>query len=421
MAQPARPPRGSDVSLSYAAFFSGAAGLVHAWAAGAHGDDTALARVFVISAILQAGWAVAALLAPSRAMALSGIAINGVMVIGWVLTHTTGVPYPEALQESQTVGTQDVIAAVLAALAVACAALGWRGVALERPGEKVLVGLLAIAGAVFGMTGEHGEHTHDEGASQAVAVEAAGVLSARLPPSEARALLALSARAPVGVGHAAGDDHAAGEDGHAGGGHGVAAGGAGAAHGDGYEPPPPDQPLDPEEQARLDEQWEQARVAAERLATPTAAAAAGYVQASAVVPGVGAHWVKWSLVDQPFDPAQPSMLLFDSVTQGRPPVLVGLSYWVAGTGEPEGFAGPNDRWHSHFGLCFVDGWHREEGIAQRDGCEDTWVDGSDLWMLHAWPVDAAANPWGRFASVNPRLCVDRPLTPDALSCNPVGI
>jgi hypothetical protein len=192
-------------------------------------------------------------------------------------------------------------------------------------------------------------------------------------------------------------------------------------HGHGFEPPPPDQRLSSDEQARLDQEWEQARAAAERLATPAAATDAGYVQASAVVPGVGAHWIKWSLVDQGFDPGQPSMLLFDSVTAGRPPQLVGLSYWVASADEPDGFAGPNDRWHRHFGLCFVDGWHRQEDIAERAGCEDTWVDGSDLWMLHAWPVDVVANPWGRFASVNPRLCVDRPLTPDALSCNPVGI
>ena len=446
MAQPARPPRGNDVSLCYAAFFSGAAGLVHAWAAGAHGDDSALARVFVVAALLQAGWAVAALVAPSRRLAVTGIAINGAMVVGWVLTHTVGVPYPEALQESQSIGTQDLVAAVLAALAVACAALGWRGVAIERPGEMVLVGLLALAGAVFGMTGEHGEHAHDEPAAQAVAFEDAGMLSARLPPSEGRALLALSARAPLGDGHATGD-HAAGDDaagghaagghaarddaagGHAAGGHaedghaeeGQPAGGLGAAHGHGFEQPPPDQPLNAAEQAQIDQQWEQALETAERLATPTAAAAAGYAQASGVVPGVGAHWIKWSLVDREFDPAQPSMLLFDTITQGRPPQLVGLSYWVASASEPDGFAGPNDRWHRHFGLCFVDGWHREEGLAKRIDCEDTWVDGSDLWMLHAWPVEAVTNPWGRFASVNPRLCFSRPNTPDFLACDPAGV
>ena len=32
------------------------------------------------------------------------------------------------------------------------------------------------------------------------------------------------------------------------------------------------------------------------------AAAAGYVVASTVAPGVGVHWVKWSLIDEPFDP-----------------------------------------------------------------------------------------------------------------------
>ena len=43
--------------------------------------------------------------------------------------------------------------------------------------------------------------------------------------------------------------------------------------------------------------------------------------------GVGTHWIKWSLVGRPFDPAAPSMLLFDGMP-GRPIRLVGFSYWV---------------------------------------------------------------------------------------------
>ena len=153
----------------------------------------------------------------------------------------------------------------------------------------------------------------------------------------------------------------------------------------------------------LAQQWAQAQVVAERLSTPEAATAAGYVQASSQLPGIGAHWVKWSLIDQPFDPSQPSMILFDQ-SPLRPPRLAGLSYWVRGQDAPEGFAGANDIWHPHAGLCFVNGWLAREGVASADLCPGEWLNGSDLWMLHAWVVPSNPNRFGPFAARNPALC-----------------
>ncbi len=115
------------------------------------------------------------------------------------------------------------------------------------------------------------------------------------------------------------------------------------------------------------------------------------------------------------------MLLFYEFTNGKPPQLAGFSYWVASAEVPEGFAGPNDAWHVHTGMCFIDGWLRFQNVKQRDDCVDTWIDGSDLWMLHAWPVPGLENRWGQFADMNPDMCMRRPNTPDILSCNPAGI
>jgi hypothetical protein len=168
-------------------------------------------------------------------------------------------------------------------------------------------------------------------------------------------------------------------------------------------------------------QWREAEATADRLRTVEAATAAGYVQATPPVPGVGAHWIRWSLIDRPFDPAAPSMLLFDEVTAGRGPELVGFSYWAFSEHEPVGFAGEGDVWHRHHGLCFVNGWLMEEDLVHREDCAGDWVNGRDLWMLHAWVVDAAPNPDGRFADVNPALCRTRPQTPDWLSCDPAGL
>src|SRR4051794_6351248 len=69
--------------------------------------------------------------------------------------------------------------------------------------------------------------------------------------------------------------------------------------------------LPAEQQALFDTEIRAAVDAAASFPTTDAAATAGYTQSSTQLPGIGTHWVKWSLIDQPFDPAQPAMLLFD--------------------------------------------------------------------------------------------------------------
>lgn len=163
-------------------------------------------------------------------------------------------------------------------------------------------------------------------------------------------------------------------------------------------------PLDPATSAELDRQWAAAVAAAERLATPPDAAAAGYQKAAAELPGIGAHYVRWDLVDAPFDPARPSMVLYDesSVRDDR---LAGFSYWVRSVdGPPEGFAGAVDNWHMHHGLCFVDGLLVDEDVPAPADCDGDWLAGTDLWMGHAWVNPEVANPWGRFAPRNPAVC-----------------
>jgi hypothetical protein len=175
---------------------------------------------------------------------------------------------------------------------------------------------------------------------------------------------------------------------------------------------PPERALSRGDATAFADQWSAAVDAAARLSTPDRASAAGYAQASSHVPGVGTHWINWTLVDAPFDPARPSMLLFDetprpsgrgSGTHVRPARLVGFSYWVRSAGEPAGFAGANDAWHSHLGLCFVRGRLYLEGVPAALACPGTWLNGGDLWMLHAWVVPGLPNPDGRFAPTNPAV------------------
>jgi hypothetical protein len=172
--------------------------------------------------------------------------------------------------------------------------------------------------------------------------------------------------------------------------------------------------LGPAESSRLNQQWMKARAAVPGLDTAREAAAAGYTPAAVQVPGIGTHWVNWTLIDAPFDPARPAMLLFDE--RGQSPVLVGFSYWLRSVQEPQGFAGDNDVWHEHTNLCIVNGWIDREQVQSPAACAGDVLAGSDLWMLHAWVVPGWENRWGNFAVHNPALCPKPAGTPDILRC-----
>lgn len=162
--------------------------------------------------------------------------------------------------------------------------------------------------------------------------------------------------------------------------------------------------VSPAQSEELAAQLALATEAVPKFATIEDAAAAGYVEISPVVDGIGSHWTKWSLVDQPFDPQAPSQLLFEEIKAGHGPELVALSYWIRSPEAPEGFVGEEDHWHRHLGMCFIDGWLKVDNRSERSSCEGDWVNGSDLWMLHAWVVPGMENQVGVFHNVNPRLC-----------------
>ena len=171
------------------------------------------------------------------------------------------------------------------------------------------------------------------------------------------------------------------------------------------------------DEVTFDEQWARAVAAVDALDTPEEATAAGYTRAAVQGAGVGVHWVDWTLIDAPFDPARPAMLLFDE-RDGRDR-LAGFSYWVR-TPAPDGFAGSNDVWHQHTNLCIVNGWVDREMSATPDDCAGSFLAGADLWMLHAWVVPGYRNRWGDFAVLHPALCPSAATTPDIARC-PTGL
>ena len=185
-------------------------------------------------------------------------------------------------------------------------------------------------------------------------------------------------------------------------------------HGHEHGAPAIDTPLFTGDKATFAHEWLVAQASTARFDTLAKIEQLGYVRSSAPIGGIGSHWVLWPHVADAFDPAWPSMVLFD---ESRSPArLVGYSYWVQSPTEPVGFAGENDHWHQHQGLCIVNGWVDRERSSGPDACAGTYLAGGDLWMLHAWPVAGYENRHGNFATFNPKLCPAAAGVPDVARC-----
>ena len=165
----------------------------------------------------------------------------------------------------------------------------------------------------------------------------------------------------------------------------------------------------------LDVELDAARSSIGRLDTIEEAAALGYVLATAPSPGIGTHWVRWSQIEQPFDPGLPAMLMFDH--ERSPPALAGYSYALQSAEEPIGFTGDSDVWHRHTGLCVAaTGWVVRERAPGPGGCDGSYIAGADFWMLHTWIVPGWENRDGLFAPMNPKLCPSESGTPEYRRC-----
>jgi hypothetical protein len=127
----------------------------------------------------------------------------------------------------------------------------------------------------------------------------------------------------------------------------------------------------------------------------------GYQMVVPYVPLIGAHYMKFRNVDGRFDVEHPEMLLYDGTNADSK--IVGLSYYVRADSEPAGFAGTNDHWHRHIGLCVspktlsVVGGEKTTPAecAARGGVK---ADGSRFWMVHAWVVPGWDSPQGVFSA-----------------------
>jgi hypothetical protein len=158
------------------------------------------------------------------------------------------------------------------------------------------------------------------------------------------------------------------------------------------------------------------------------AEAAGYRRAGPFMPGLGTHYVggrtarTTAMTDEEI--LHPSSLIYDGNKQDSP--IAGMMYMAGTTApalkEPLGFAGPNDHWHYHTGICLVPGPNgaREalgaDGSITKENCatrKGQWVAATN-YLLHVWTAPGYSNPLGVFAHVNPGVtCGDGTYYTDA--------
>jgi len=164
----------------------------------------------------------------------------------------------------------------------------------------------------------------------------------------------------------------------------------------------------------LDKQLRAATAGMEQYQNVNVAIAAGYVQVTPFIPGQGRHMIKGGVaglatLDTIFDPAQPESLLYepDPHTPGGWR-LGGAMYVIPITQQPlvpDGFAGNEDAWHYHNGLCL---WNGGNSVAQdttqawcmANSGSPVWIEKAG-WLVHLWNYQP--NWKGRFVEVSDKF------------------
>lgn len=144
-----------------AAAVSAGAGMVHAAAAGSHRGESSVAWLFAICAVAQLGWAVLVATRPSRPVLVGGVLLNGGCVLAWILSRTVGLVGPLAAVER--VGTQDLFAAFLGAIAVGSAVFALHPMKAPRRLDVPVVAAASLLVLLLTVPAMAAEHTHRVG------------------------------------------------------------------------------------------------------------------------------------------------------------------------------------------------------------------------------------------------------------------
>jgi hypothetical protein len=361
---------------------------------------------FAIVGVAQLLLALALIARPMRWMLVLAVGANLGFIGAWVWTRTVGPPFGPEAGIAHDAGAVDVVCVLLEAVVVLAAA-----VALARPrigagltpsalvGLSIVpVGILVLSTAVIASPSAS-EHGH------------AGVDHSHAEPAEAVA-------DGNAHGHGGGSIDAASVDDK---------GLALLANGEMAHDYGPDQPLDATTRAVLVHQLALTRLIVDRFPTLADAKAAGSQPAGGFGPGLGLH-MSTPLTGMPEapppDPSVPSIpglltdaevlrpanLLYAGSSDDSP--IAGLMYYSTKPEEPEGFAGPNDHWHTHGSLCIkmagkIEVLHPSEQTNEACGAIGGIFVERTSYMVHVWTVPGYESNRGVFSDINPAVtCPD---------------
>ncbi len=177
-------------------------------------------------------------------------------------------------------------------------------------------------------------------------------------------------------------------------------------------------PLSAADQKVFSQQMAKAREVAARYPTVADALKAGYKRAGPFAPGAGAHYVapdeESAKAVTAFDLEHPLAYLYSGTEPSS--VLLGIMYYTLTPTAPDGFAGPNDAFHKHNGICLTKGGDggfdtpfpvdADTTKEQCDGVNGEWMSTTG-WMLHVWTAPGWESPAGVFSHDNPLVvCAD---------------
>jgi hypothetical protein len=162
-------------------------------------------------------------------------------------------------------------------------------------------------------------------------------------------------------------------------------------------------PISDRELEVLSGQLAAARASTAKYKDVDAAKADGYSQVTQFIPGLGLHMVNLKIYNDGFDPAHPSILLYQPAADGHL-ILVGVAYTSPHTTDvpPAGFAGGLDVWHFHTNLCFLPNGSVTiaPDLASCKALSGVFQ-ARTQWLLHAWIWKS--NPDGLFTESNPQV------------------
>ncbi|HYN34151.1 MAG TPA: hypothetical protein VES40_16125, partial [Ilumatobacteraceae bacterium] len=400
--------------IAFGGLASLAAGAVHASAAGIHAEHRQLAQIFIVTAALQMGVGLWALIRPTRAAAWGVVAVNAAAVVGWAATRMIGISWIDGLETAEAPQFADTACALLGLVAIVAANAGALLPAdrLRRTGlvvPAVLIGAFSVWTMMAAGTHVHSHDEADHGTEAAgaahshgdeVAVDAAGVADASGVTDEA-------------IPHAH-DDTDAHTDAMAGGAtagshdHSATAAPAAMAW---PRPWDPTQPIDvsgvegvsAEQELRAVTLIEDTLRELPKYADPADAIAAGYTSIGDA--GTGSeHYIKADLIgdDVLLDPTAPESLVY--AVNGDQRTLAGAMYIASARPADDptltDWAGPLMTWHKHDNLCWstgADGKAKVVGVIDANGnCANGVRSGGESPMVHVW---IEPHPCGVFAAL----------------------